>query len=215
MAGRTVLYDYWRSSAAYRVRIALSLLGLEHKTVAVNLLKMEQRAAENLIRNPQGLVPTLEIDGLTLTQSLAIIEYLDETRPDAAFLPEDAPGRHRVRALSYAIAMEIHPVCNMSVAAHAMRLAGGGEEIRADWMKKFIGEGLAAFERMLNHPLTGLFCHGDTPTMADICLIPQLYNAERWGVDISACARLSEIGRRCNEIKAFAAAHPDRIGPPE
>jgi maleylacetoacetate isomerase len=110
--------------------------------------------------------------------------------------------------------MEIHPVCNMTVAAYAMQIAGGDEQVRLDWMRKFIGEGLAAFERMLGDPATGRFCHGDTPTIADICLVPQLYNAERWGADISACRKILEIGRRCGEIESFAAAHPDRVGPP-
>lgn len=209
-----VLYDYWRSSAAYRVRIALNLLGIAYDAVPVNLLKGEHKAPANLGRNAQGLVPTLEIDGLTLTQSLAIVEYLDETRPGAGFLPRDPAGRHRVRALAYAIAMEIHPVCNLSVAGHAMKLAGGDEAVRVGWMRKFIGEGLRAFEAMLDTPQTGAFCHGDRPTMADLCLVPQLYNAERWGADISACPRLREIGARCSGIEAFAAAHPDRVGPP-
>ncbi|MBA5778750.1 maleylacetoacetate isomerase [Stappia sp. F7233] len=209
-----VLYDYWRSSAAYRVRIALNLLGIAYDAAPVNLLKGEHKAPPNLGRNPQGLVPTLEIDGLTLTQSLAVIEYLNETRAGSGLLPDDAAGRHRVRALSYAIAMEIHPVCNMSVAGHVMKLAGGDESVRVEWMRKFIGEGLRAFEAMLDAPQTGTFCHGDTPTMADLCLVPQLYNAERWGADISACSRLRSIGDRCAAIDAFAAAHPDRVGPP-
>ncbi|NRG16733.1 maleylacetoacetate isomerase [Rhizobiales bacterium] len=211
---RTVLYDYWRSSASYRLRIALNLLGIDYEAVQVNLLKKAHREPENLARNPQGLVPTIEIDGRTLTQSVSILEYLDETRDGAGFLPRDPVGRQRVRALSYVIAMEIHPVCNMSVAAYAMQLGGGDEQIRIDWMRKFIGDGLAAFEKMLDDPATGAFCHGDRPTMADICLVPQLYNAERWGADISACPKLMEIGERCRERQAFAAAHPERVGPP-
>ena len=178
-----VLYDYWRSSASYRVRIALNRLGLAYRSVAVDLLRAEQKSPEHLKRNPQGLVPALMIDGTMLTQSLAIIEYLDETRK-GGFLPEAPAERARVRALAYAIAMEIHPVCNSSVAAHVMELNGGGEETRIAWMRRFIGAGLNAVEALLDHPATGEFCHGDRPGLADFCLVPQLYNAQRWGADI-------------------------------
>jgi maleylacetoacetate isomerase len=213
MSGMTTcpaLFDYWRSSSSYRVRIALNMLGIPYESVAVDLLKRAHKALEHRARNPQGLIPALEIDGLTLTQSLAIIEYLDETRPDARFLPTDAAGRARVRALSYAIAMEIHPVCNMGVAAHVMELTGGGEAARRSWMQKFIGEGLAVFEAMLDHPATGTFCHGDNPTMADFCLVPQIYNAERWSVDVSGLKRARQIAEHCNALAGIAAAHPDR-----
>ncbi|MGH6761134.1 MAG: maleylacetoacetate isomerase [Phyllobacterium sp.] len=203
----TVLYDYWRSSASYRLRIALGLLTEPYRKVAVDLLKHEQKSAEHLGRNPQGLVPVLDIDGQRLTQSLAIIEYLDETRP-AGFLPKNALGRERVRALSYAIAMEIHPVCNLRVMSELMTLSGDTDEIRRDWMRKFIGEGLAAFERLLDDPQTGLFCHGDRPTMADICLIPQLYNARRWDVDLSGLYRILQIEKSCKLLPAFVDAYP-------
>ncbi len=209
---RPVLYDYWRSSAAYRVRIALNICGIDYDTVPVDLLKREHKGPDNLARNRQGLVPTLAIDGRMLTQSLAIIEYLHETR-GGTLLPASPEGRHRVRALSYAIAMEIHPVCNMSVALKVMDLAGGGEEVRVNWMKSIIGQGLAAFEGMLDDPATGRFCHGDTPTMADLCLVPQVYNAERWGADLTRCPRLREIAETCRGLDTFAAAHPDRVGP--
>lgn len=208
---RTVLYDYWRSSAAYRLRIALGLLGLPHETVTVDLLADEHKGAENLARNPQGLVPTLEIDGLVLTQSLAVLEYLDETR-EAGFLPDDAPGRARVRALACAIAMEIHPVCNLSVARYAVAHSGGGITMEG-WMEEFIGKGLAAFERMLAHPATRAFCHGDKPTLADICLVPQVYNARRWGVDVTSLTRIGEIMDRLQGIEAVSAAHPDNHKP--
>lgn len=211
----TVLYDYWRSSASYRVRIALGLLEIAHRRVPVNLLEGEHRGADNLARNPQGLVPTLCIDGLTLTQSLAIIEYLDETR-GARFLPADAVGRARVRALSHAIAMEIHPVCNLSVARFATDAGGGGLTMQG-WMQHFIPRGLAAFEEMLarGNPadVPGRFCHGDQVSMADICLIPQLYNADRWGVDLGPFARIRAIRAELESLPAVRAAHPDAVRP--
>jgi maleylacetoacetate isomerase len=208
-----VLYDYWRSSASYRVRIALNSLGLEYETVPVNLLKDEHKGADNLSRNPQGLVPTLAMDGRMMTQSLAIIEYLDEIYLAAGFLPQDPAGRQRVRALSYAIAMEIHPVCNMGVMAHVLLLTEGGDKVRIAWMRKFIAEGLAAFEAMLDHPDTGKFCHGDKPGMADFCLVPQVNNAKRWGVKTGGFKRVSAIVKRCRALGAFAAAHPDKVKP--
>lgn len=206
----TVLYDYWRSSASYRVRIALNSLGESYRSVPVDLLAKAHKAPEHLVRNPQGLVPVLEIDGERFTQSLAIIEYLAETRATSGFLPEDAIGRQRVRSLSYAIAMDIHPVCNLSVVSHVMANAEDSEAARRNWMRKFIGEGLSAFERLLDHSATGRFCHGDMPTMADFCLVPQVYNARRWDVDLSVCPRLVAIDQNCAEIEAFARAHPDR-----
>lgn len=205
---KPVLYDYWRSSASYRVRIALNLLGISYETVPVNLLEKEQRTPQHLARNPQGLVPVLEIDGLRLTQSLAIIEYLDETRPGSGLLPRDAAGRARVRALAQAIAADIHPVCNLGPVSHVIALTKGGDEVRAAWMQKFIGEGLAAFETLLDSPATGLFCHGDRPTMADLCLVPQVYNAHRWSADIAALQRVNAIARRCAKLPAFEAAAP-------
>jgi maleylacetoacetate isomerase len=203
-----VLYDYWRSSASYRVRIALNLAGIDYQAVVVNLLDGSHRGKEHLARNPQGLVPALEIDGLMLTQSLAIIEYLIETR-GLALLPDDPPGRARARALAHAIAMDIHPVCNLSVVAHVMDITGGGAEARSEWMKHFISQGLAAIELMLDHGDTGTFCHGNTAGLADICLMPQIYNAERWGVDISGMARIQAVRQACEKLPAFIKAHPD------
>ncbi|WP_395446443.1 maleylacetoacetate isomerase (plasmid) [Aminobacter sp. UC22_36] len=208
----TVLFDYWRSSASYRVRIALNMLGQEFSSVSVDLLAKSQKSSEHLARNPQGLVPVLEIDGHAFTQSLAIIEYLDETR-HAGFLPADPVGRQRVRQLSYAIAMEIHAVCNTGVVAELMRVTSDGEATRNDWMQKFIGDGMVAFEKLLDNPATGKFCHGDTPGMADFCLVPQVYNARRWNVDVSGLTRVLEIAGRCEGLDAFAKAHPDRAKP--
>lgn len=201
------LYDYWRSSAAYRVRIALGLLNLPYTSVAVNLLVGSHRAVENLSRNPQGLVPTLEIDGLMLTQSVAILEYLDETRA-AGFLPKDIPGRARVRALSYAVAMEIAPVCNLSVRNFAAKESGGA--ITSDaWQVHFMQLGLAAVERMLDHPATGRFCHGNKVSMADVCLVPQMYNARRSNIDLAAYPQITRITEHLEAIPAIAAAYPD------
>lgn len=209
----TVLYDYWRSSASYRVRIALNMLAIPYHAVPVDLLAGEHKRAEHLARNPQGLVPALSIDGQMLTQSLAIIEYLAETRQDTGLLPADPLGRHRVRALSYAIAMDIHPTCNLGVVFHVMQQSSDPDAARAAWMRKFIGEGLAAFERLLDNPATGTFCHGGTLSMADLCLVPQIYNARRWAVDLSACPRTVAIADRCAALPAFAAAHPDQAAP--
>tara|TARA_R110002020_G_scaffold48855_9_gene139568 strand:+ start:1416 stop:2051 length:636 start_codon:yes stop_codon:yes gene_type:complete len=204
-----ILYDYWRSSASYRVRIALNLAGIAYKTEVVDLPGQAHKASAHLARNPQGLVPTLEIDGLMLTQSLAMIEYIIETR-GVPLLPDDAAGRARVRALADAIAMDIHPVCNTSVVAHVLELAGGDDAMRVAWMQRFIAKGLGAFEVLLDHPATGKYCHGETPGLADLCLIPQIYNAERWGADISGLKRIQAIRAVCDQLPAFINAHPDR-----
>ena len=198
------LYDYWRSSACYRVRIALGLAGLEWTSVEVNLLKKAQLSAEHIARNPQGLVPVLEIDTHRLTQSLAIIEYLDGTR-GLGLMPDDPTEAARVRALAHAIAMEIHPVCNLGVATFAFEKAGDGITLPS-WMGHFIGNGLGAFEAMLEG---GEYCLGEGVTMADVCLLPQLYNAHRWKVDLAAMPKIRRIEAKLTEIPAFAAAHPD------
>lgn len=199
------LFDYWRSTASYRVRIALGLAGLEWDSVPVNLVDGVQRSTEHLDRNPQGLVPVLEIDGLRLTQSLAIVEYLNETR-ELGLLPVDAGERAKVRALAQAIAMEIHPVCNLRVARHAVTESDGAITMEG-WMRAFIGPGLQAVEQMLEG---GDRCYGAGVTLADICLLPQLYNAHRWGVDLSPLPKIRRVEAALAEIPAFAAAHPDR-----
>ncbi|EUB99239.1 maleylacetoacetate isomerase [Rhizobium sp. CF080] len=206
-----VLYDYWRSSSSYRVRIALNLAKIPFEGRTINLLEGEQRAADYLIVNPQGFVPALLIDGETFTQSLAIIEYLNETR-GLEILPAAPKERARVRALSYAISMDLHPVCNISVAKHAVE-ASGGQIATERWMRHFIEKGLAAFEEMLAQKSTGPLCHGDTVSMADICLVPQVYNARRWSVDLSGWRRITEIVGLLEEIPEIAAAHPDYYKP--
>lgn len=205
----TILYDFWRSSAAYRVRIGLGLAGIPFTRVPVDLPTGGAKTPEHLARNPQGLVPALEIDGLMLTQSLAILEYIEETR-HPGLLPPDAPGRARVRALAYAIAMEIHPVCNSGVTGYAAEASQGAITAEA-WNQRFIARGLDAFERMLTLP--GRFCHGDAVSLADLCLVPQLYNARRWGLDVTSWRRCLEIEANLAELPAFAAAHPDRFTP--
>ncbi len=209
--GEIVLYDYWRSSAAYRVRIALNLKGMTYRAVPVNLLTGEHKGAANLARNKQALVPTLTLNGLTLTQSLSIIEYLDETHPDPRLIPQDSLARHRARAIAAAIAMEIHPVCNMSVARYATQKSG---DEMGDWMRHFIPLGLAGVEAMVSDGQAGAFCQGDAPGLADCCLIPQLYNARRWEVDLTPYPTLTAIEARCAALPAFQRAHPDAVGAP-
>ncbi|NEJ23063.1 maleylacetoacetate isomerase [Rhizobium leguminosarum] len=206
-----VLYDYWRSSASYRVRIALNLLGIDYQTVSINLLEGAHKTPEYLALNPQGLVPTLVLDGKTLTQSLAIIEYLAELQPECGLLPSDIADRQHVRALAYAVAMDIHPICNMHVVTHLMTMTDK-TDAREEWMKHFIADGLRKLEAMIGE-FDGAFSFGDTPTMADLCLVPQVYNARRWGVDMTAFKRIVDIDAKCAKLPAFQAAHPDRVKP--
>ncbi len=206
-----ILYDYWRSSASYRVRIALNLKKLPYRIVPVDLVKAEHKSPAHLARQPQGLVPALDIDGVMLSQSLAIIEYLEQTRPNPALLPKTAVDLAKMRALCHIIAMEIHPVCNLYVANHVVNLTGGGNDARVDWMKHFIRPGLEAFEKSLTN--AAKFCVGDAPSMADCCLMAQLYNATRWGIDYSDLATINRIETHCAETPEIAAAHPDRVRP--
>ncbi|MEM7317899.1 MAG: maleylacetoacetate isomerase [Pseudomonadota bacterium] len=201
----TVLWDYPKSSASYRVRIALNLAGIEHRTETVNLLEGQHKSPEHLARNPQGLVPVLDIDGHRLTQSLAILEYLDTTR-DLGLLPKDAALRARVQALAMSIAVDLHPVCNLSVASHASQ---GDEAAKVAWMRHFIRPGLLAFEALLAGFRQRPFATGATPTLPDLCLIPQLYNARRWGVNYADCPHICMVESACDALPAFQSAAPD------
>lgn len=199
-----VLWDYPKSSASYRLRIALNLADIDYRIETVDLLQKEHRTPAHLARNPQGFVPVLDIDGQRLTQSLAILDYLDETR-DLGLLPGDAAGRAKIRALAHAIAVDLHPVCNLSVAAHA---TNGEEPARTNWMRHFIEPRLAAFEAMLAGFDQTPFAAGNSPGLADICLIPQLYNARRWGADFAQCKRIQAVDAACAAHPAFQRAYP-------
>ena len=203
------LHGYFRSSAAYRVRIALNLKGLSTEHLPHHLRKGEQCAPAYLAINPQGLVPTLEgDDGAALTQSLAIIEWLDETHPNPPLLPKDPLRRAKVRAFALAIACDIHPVQNLKVLAR-LRQLGVAEEKVTEWAAWANREGLSACEALIKGE-QGPFCFGAAPTVADLCLVPQLANARRFGVDVTAYPRLLEAEAAAREIRAFADAAPDK-----
>src|SRR5882757_1042181 len=203
------LHGYFRSSASYRVRIALNLKGLSAKHLPHHLRKGEQCAPAYLAINPQGLVPTLEDDaGAILTQSLAIIECLDETHPTPPLLPLDALLRAKARAVAQAIACDIHPVQNLKVLAR-LRQLGLPEEKVTEWAAWANREGLAACEKLVAEE-AGPFCFGDVPTIADLCLVPQLANARRFGVDVSVYPRLLKAEAAAKAIQAFADAAPER-----
>jgi maleylacetoacetate isomerase/maleylpyruvate isomerase len=207
------LYSYFRSSAAYRVRIALALKGIDYQTVPVHLLRAggEQHLPGYRATNPAELVPAFEADGLVLTQSLAIIEYLEETCPSPALLPADAPGRARVRALAQTIACEIHPLNNLRVLAYLRDEMGIDQTARDHWYRHWVEQGLAVLEQLLAGAAnTGLYCHGDTPTMADCCLVPQMFNAMRFDCRLETLPTVRRIYAQCLQLPAFQAAAPER-----
>jgi len=208
------LYTYFRSSAAFRVRIALNLKGLAYEPVFVHLPKGEHRRPDYAALDPQALLPTLVDGGRALSQSLSIIEYLEETRPQPPLLPADAAGRARVRSLSLLVACEIHPLNNLRTLQHLKRALGQDEEQINAWYRHWIADGFAKLEADLNRDASsggaGRFCYGDTPTMADCCLVPQLFAAQRFGVDPTKYPRLNLIWENCNHMSAFLAAHPSK-----
>jgi maleylacetoacetate isomerase len=204
-----VLHDYYRSSAAYRVRIALNLKGLEPGRRHVHLRKGEQRAKAYLELNPQGLVPTLEVDGAVLTQSLAIIEYLDETHPSPPLLPKDPLDRAWVRALAFAIACDIHPINNTRVLAYLGRDLQIDEPRRDEWYRHWIRIGFEAIESQLAEQGSGSFCFGDSATIADICLIPQVANANRLKLPLEPYPRIRAVNDACLKLPAFDRARPE------
>ena len=206
---RPILYDYWRSSAAYRVRIALNLKGVDYESRQVDLREDAQRSAEYRSLNPQGLVPMLEIDGHRLTQSVAIINYLDLRFANQPLIPAAAAERAHVVAMAMAIACDIHPLNNLRVLKYLKNEMGQPQDQIDRWYTHWISEGLPGLEAMAK-PRAGKFLFGDAPTGADVCLVPQLYNARRYNVPLDAYPTLLRADENANNLEAFAAAHPDR-----
>jgi maleylacetoacetate isomerase len=205
------LYTYFRSSAAYRVRIALNLKGLAYDAVPVHLVKGGGEHLQDAYRavNPSALVPSLQDEGATITQSMAILEYLEETHPATPLLPAAPLERARVRELAQMIACDIHPVNNLRILRYLVRTLGVSDDAKNEWYRHWIKEGFAALEAHLaRDPAPGRFCHGDTPTMADCFLVPQVYNAQRFDIDMTAYPRIAAINDACAALPAFAAAHP-------
>ena len=205
-----VLYDYFRSSASYRVRIALNLKGLAYDSVPVSLLDNAQRAPEYLSKNPQGLVPALLDGEQLLTQSLAICEYLEETYPQPALLPNDAIGRARVRALALSIACDIHPLNNLRVLRRLEAQFAADQAGKDAWYQHWFQSGFEAFEQQIQST-HGQYCFGDTVTLADLALVPQVYNARRFNCDLSAYPTMLAIEQRCLALDAFARATPEAV----
>jgi maleylacetoacetate isomerase/maleylpyruvate isomerase len=203
------LYTYFRSSAAFRVRIALNLKRLAYQPVFVHLAKGEHRQPGYAEINPQALLPTLELDdGTRLTQSLAIIEWLDEKHPTPSLLPKDPLARARVRSLAYLVACEIHPLNNLRVLQHLKRALGQSQEQIDNWYRHWIADGLAKLEAELAGGATAKFCHGDAPTIADCCLVPQIFNAKRYNSDLAPYPATVRVFENCMKLEAFDRAQP-------
>ncbi|MFC7333975.1 maleylacetoacetate isomerase [Rhodocista pekingensis] len=204
------LYTYFRSSAAYRVRIALNLKGIAWEAACIHLVKDggQHRSPDYLALNPQGLLPALEDGGQLLTQSLAILEYLEETHPEPPLLPAAALDRARVRAVALAIACDIHPINNLRVLTYLRRTLGQPDDKVNAWIRHWIESALAALETMVA-PMAGRCCFGDAPTLADVCLVPQLFNARRFDCDLDACPTLLRIDAHCRDLPAFRDAAPE------
>ena len=208
---RALLHDYFRSSAAYRVRIALNLKGVEYDRHAVNLVEGEQKAANYLALNPQGFVPALDIGGgKVLTQSLAIIEWLDSAYPEPRLIPADPLARSEAMARALLIAADIHPINNLRVRKRIESQFGAGEAAKAEWYRHWIAEGFAALEAMAGN---GPFLGGDAPDVSDVLLVPQMYNARRFELPLDAYPRLVAADAAASALEPFAAAHPDRAKP--
>lgn len=204
-----ILYDYWRSSAAYRVRIALNLKGVDYEQRSINLAAGDHKDDDYRALNPQGLVPMLEIDGQRLTQSLSIIMYLATRFPDPPLLPADVAEAAHVRSMALTIACDIHPLNNLRVLKYLKGQFDVSEDAKDEWYRHWIIEGFTALEAMAV-PAAGRFIYGDSPTIADICLVPQMYNARRFNVPLDAFPNLVRADASACEIDAFAQAHPDR-----
>nr|WP_315259226.1 maleylacetoacetate isomerase [uncultured Duganella sp.] len=207
------LYTYFRSSAAYRVRIALNLKGIAYEAVPVHLLRNggEQLSAAYRAINPAALLPALADDGNLIGQSLAIIEYLEETQPQTPVLPATPGERARVRALALTVAADTHPLGNLRVLKHLTGQLGLTEDVKLGWQQHWLRTGLAALESLLaDDPRTGRYCHGDRPSLADCCLVPQVFSAQRFGVDLAPYPTIARIHAACNELPAFQQAHPSR-----
>lgn len=211
---QAILYDYYRSSASYRVRIALNIKGVEYERRPVNLLESQQKSDEYRALNPQGFVPMLEIDGTRLVQSLAIINYLDLRFPTPPLIPTPAAERAHVVAMAMMVACDIHPLNNLRVLKYLKNELGHSQEEVDAWYAHWISEGLPALEAFAA-PRAGEFLFGDAPTAADVCLVPQLFNARRFNVPLDGYPTLMRADENANRLEAFAAAHPDRQEVPQ
>ena len=205
---RAILYDYFRSSASYRARIALNLKGIEYEQRSINLAAGAQKDESYRELNPQGFVPMLEMDGHRITQSLAICNYVNSIVPDPPFMPADAADRAHVLALALTVACDIHPLNNLRVLKYLNSEFDASEDAKDDWYRHWVAEGLTALEAMAA-PRAGAWLFGDEPSVADICLIPQLYNARRFSVPLDAFPTLRRVDETASGNPAFAAAHPD------